>query len=299
MAEAKERFPDWDRNTRAPNPLPPPLSCDCQIHFYEDTAKYPPKLDIKHELPSGTFADAQRVLKVLGIDRAVLVHASVYDTDYRLLIDILTSLPDRSPYRGVVVLKDEVKDSELQRLQELGVCGIRFHIAARYASDNKKELLRTLARAKELGWHARLHIDPPELLEYADVLSTVRDMPLVIDHMGRLDFALGLQQPAFLWIMDRLKNDPNWWMMVSNGTRMSRLEEGYEDAIPFGKAYIEAAPDRMIWSTDWPHVRWRKQRMMNDAEAVELLYRYVDNDPGLIRKILVENPARLHGYPLT
>lgn len=298
MAEAKEKFPDWDRNTRPPKPLPPPLSCDCQVHCYEDIAKYPTKLNIKHELPDGTFADAQRVLKTLGIDRAVLVHPSVYDTDYRLLIDILEGVTDRSPYRGVVVLKDDVKDKELLRLKELGVVGIRFHIAARYANDSKNQLLRTLARARELGWHARLHTDPPEMLEYADVLLKVRDMPLVIDHLGRLDFSQGLQQPAFRWIIDRLRNDDNWWMMVSNGNRMSHQDSGYDDAVPFAKAFIEAAPDRIVWATDWPHVRWRKKRMMNDAECVELLYRYVDNDQALLKKVLVDNPARLHGFPL-
>lgn len=297
MAEAKEKFPDWDRNPRMPVPAPPPLSCDCQVHCYEDTAKYPPKLDIKHELPDGTFADAQRVLKAIGFDRAVLVHPSVYDTDYRLLYDIMSGLEDRSAYRGVVVLKDDVTDKEMLRLHELGVVGIRFHLAARYQNDSKPQLLRTLARAKEMGWHARLHTDPPELLEYSDVLMTVRDVPLVIDHMGRVDFGLGMEQPAFRWIMDRLRHDENWWMMVSNGNRTSRQEIGWDDAVPFGRAYVEAAPDRIIWATDWPHVRWRKSRMMNDAETVELLYRYVDNDAGLIAKILVENPARLHGFP--
>jgi 2-pyrone-4,6-dicarboxylate lactonase len=74
------------------------------------------------------------------------------------------------------------------------------------------------------------------------------------------------------------------------------MDAGWDDAVPFGRAYIEAAPDRIIWATDWPHVRWRKARMMNDAEEVELLYRYVDHDRALIQKILVDNPARLHGF---
>jgi predicted TIM-barrel fold metal-dependent hydrolase len=52
----------------------------------------------------------------------------------------------------------------------------------------------------------------------------------------------------------------------------------------------------MIWATDWPHVNWRKRRMMNDAETLELLYRYVDDDKTLLQKILVDNPARLHGF---
>ena len=74
------------------------------------------------------------------------------------------------------------------------------------------------------------------------------------------------------------------------------MENGFDDAVPFGRLFVAAAPDRMIWGTDWPHVNWRKSRMMNDAETVELLYRYVDNDQALLQKILVGNPARLHGF---
>ena len=85
-------------------------------------------------------------------------------------------------------------------------------------------------------------------------------------------------------------------MKLSNGNRDLVMETGWDDAIPFARAFIDAAPDRMIWGTDWPHTGWRKQRMMNDAEVVELLYRYVDHDPELLHKILVANPARLHGF---
>jgi predicted TIM-barrel fold metal-dependent hydrolase len=291
----KERFPDWDRNPRPPVPLPPPGSCDCQIHIYEDQRRYPVRWNIAHEIPDGVFADARRVLKVMGFDRAVIVHASVYDTDYAMITAILRDVPDRHNFRGVVVINDTVKDRELDELASLGVCGIRFHIAKRYGAYPKDAFLRQVDRARARGWHVRLHMDGPDLLEYADVLEGIEDVPMSIDHMGRVDFSLGLEQPAVPWILKMLRRD-NWWMMVSNGNRTSAFESGWDDAVPFGRAYIEAAPDRIIWATDWPHVRWRKRRMMNDAEEVELLYRYVDHDPSLIRKILVDNPARLHGF---
>jgi 2-pyrone-4,6-dicarboxylate lactonase len=291
----KEKFPDWDRNPRPPVPLPPRNSCDCQVHVYGDPKIYPPKLSIGHELPDATFADAQRVLGVLGFDRAVLVHPGPYDTDYRLLVDTLEGLTDRGNYRGVVVVDETVSDKTLERLAGLGVCGGRFHISARYGFLPKDKFLRVVDRLRALRWHVRLHMDGPDFLEYADVLSLIKDVPMVIDHMGRVDFALGLQQPAARWILKMLGTD-NWWMLVSNGNRTSAMESGWDDAVPFGKAYIAAAPDRSIWATDWPHVRWRKRRMMNDAEEVELLYRYVDNDRAMLQRILVDNPARLHGF---
>ena len=293
--DSKEAFPDWARETRSPTPAPPPLSCDCQFHVYENPDFYPPKWTIAHQLPDATFADSQKMLRALGFARGVFVHASVYDTDYRMILDAFRGLSDASALRGVVVVNDDVSDRQLQELADVGVCGARFHLAKRYESQSKASIARTLARLRELGWHARLHLDPPELLHYADVFDAAKDVPLVIDHMGRVDFSKGLGQPIMPWILERLKHR-NWWMLVSNGNRLSEMEEGWDDAIPFAKAFIEAAPARTIWATDWPHVRWRKKRMMNDAEEVELFYRYVDHDEAMIRKILVDNPARLHGF---
>ena len=85
-------------------------------------------------------------------------------------------------------------------------------------------------------------------------------------------------------------------MMLSNGARLSSMAEGWNDAVPFGAAFAEAAPDRTIWGSDWPHVRWRKERMPHEGELVELLYRYVNYDVEMTEKILVTNPARLHGF---
>ena len=85
-------FPQWVRETRAPVPLPPPKSCDCQFHIYGDPAKYPPKKDALYQPPDATFADMRGVLKALGIERGVIVHPMPYDTDHRLLIDTLSGL---------------------------------------------------------------------------------------------------------------------------------------------------------------------------------------------------------------
>lgn len=293
--QEKEKWPEWDRNTRPPVPAVPAGSCDCQLHLYGDLDTYPTRIDVRHELPQATIEDARRVHKILGFDRHVIVHASVYDIDYRLLYDTFAGLTDPENWRAIVVVKDEVSDRELEKLNGIGCRGARFHTARQYAGYDKEHLLRTTRRVGELGWHIRLHFDPDQFEAYDDVLSKVRDVPIVIDHMGRLDFANGVDQPACRWILDKLRLD-NWWMLLSNGNQLSKVEYGWDDAVPFGRAYIEAAPERMIWATDWPHVRWRKQRMMNDAEEVELLYKYADNDPGLIKKILVDNPARLHGF---
>jgi predicted TIM-barrel fold metal-dependent hydrolase len=296
--QAKPVYPQWDRSTRAPAPLPPPNSTDCQFHIYGDPKKYPPKKDAYYDPPDATFEDMKRVLKTMGFWRGVIVYPMPYGTDNRLLIDTLEkmSADDRKNFRATCILQDSVSDKEMERLNSLGVVAARFNIGRRYEQAyTREEVLRSIDRTRAIGWHMRLHIGGDDIETSAGFLDSIKDISVSIDHMAHLHFEAGLEQPAVKWIVNKLKNE-GWWMMLSNGARDSKLESGYEDSIPFGKAFIAAAPERMIWGTDWPHVNWKKKRMPNDAETVELLYRYVDNDPALLRKILVDNPARLHGF---
>ncbi len=145
--------------------------------------------------------------------------------------------------------------------------------------QREAEVRRSMGRIKELGWHARLHVNGEDLLENSTLLRSFKDIPMVIDHFGHVGFDGGLNRPVIRWVIDSLKLD-NWWVMVSNGNRDSKMDAGWDDALPYGKAFIETAPDRIVWGTDWPHPQWKK-RMMNDAEEVELLYRYVDGDAGV------------------
>jgi predicted TIM-barrel fold metal-dependent hydrolase len=295
---AQSAYPAWVRETRAPVPLPPAGSCDCQFHVYGDPALYPPKQGALYQPPQATFEDMRGVLKALGVERGVIVHPMPYDTDHRLLIDTLSGLTaaERKNFRATGIIKDNVSDATLEELNRLGVCGARFNVGKRYEGVQSREaILRSIDRARAIGWHARLHVAGDDIEADPSLLDSIKGITCVVDHMAHLHFERGLDQVACRWLVDKLKHE-GWWMMLSNGNRDSKMESGYDDAIPFAQMFIDAAPERMIWGTDWPHVNWRKARMMNDAETVELLYRYVDNDPALIKKILVDNPARLHGF---
>ena len=220
---------------------------------------------------------------------------TIYGSDHRLLLHALESLNDRDHYRGIGIVDDRVSDKELERMHAAGVRGARFNFVRFLTLDQREaEIRRSMARLRELGWHARLHVNGDDLLNNSDLLRSLKDVPMVIDHFGHVGFESGMDRPVIRWVLDMLKQE-NWWMMVSNGNRDSKMDAGWDDALPYGKAFIEAAPDRIVWGTDWPHPQWTK-RMMNDAEEVELLYRYVDGDTTLLRKILVDNPARLHGF---
>jgi 2-pyrone-4,6-dicarboxylate lactonase len=294
-----ETFPQWDRNPRMPGPPPPQGACDSQFHIYGDTNKYPPIPNTFYQPPDATFWHMKTVLEKIGFQRGVIVYPMPYGTDSRLLIDVLEAIrgtPDERNFRATCIVKDDSKDSELAQLDSLGVVGARFNIGKKWEENHTFESIRrNLERVRDLGWHARLHVSGEDLLDYADLLLSVKGLTYSVDHMCHLHFEEGLQQPAMKLLLELLQNE-NWWIMVSNGCRVSNMEEGWDDAVPFGRAMVRAAPDRVIWGTDWPHVKWRKQRMMNEAEPVELLYRYVDGDQELLRKILVDNPVRLHGF---
>jgi predicted TIM-barrel fold metal-dependent hydrolase len=290
---------EWRRDTRLPVPPPPLNSCDCQFHIFDDIAKYPLHNEPAAPAPRATFADIRQVLRTMGFGRGVLVHSQRYRSDHKLLIDAFESLTpeERKNFRATCIIDDSVGDGEMARLDALGIQGARFNLGKRWTdADDRASVRRSMDRVREIGWHARLHIAGSDLTDWGDFLLSVRELRMVVDHMGHLDFSLGLQQPALVWFCERLKNDPNWWILLSNGNRDSAMEKGWDDAIPFARAFIEAAPDRMIWGTDWPHSGWRGRPMMNDAELVELLYRYADHDDALLRAILVDNPARLHGF---
>jgi 2-pyrone-4,6-dicarboxylate lactonase len=291
-----ERYADWDRNTRTPNPPPPVGSCDCQVHLYGDAAKYPTRPNPPYPpMPHSTFSDLQEMHRKLGFARAVFVQSSIYTTDHSLLIDTLEGMPDRRNYRAIAVLDQNTSDKELERLNAIGFCGARFNFT-KFLSlvPDPYTVRRTIARVRDIGWHIRLHVGRDDVLEHSDLFRSIKDVTVVIDHLGHANMAHGPEQPAVQWMLEQLHNE-GWWMMVSNGNRLSPKEQGWDEAIPIARAFIEAAPDRIVWATDWPHPQWTK-RMMNDAEEVELLYRYVDGDSALLQKILVDNPARLHNF---
>ena len=296
MATAGQKIYEWDKNPRMPVPAPPAGSCDCQFHIYGDPAVFPPRANAPYPpITTASFGEAQKMHRAIGFDRGVIVHSAIYGSDHRLLLHALESLHDRDRYRGIGILDDKVSDTELERLNAAGVRGARFNFVRFFAMEPREaEVRRSMARLRELGWHARLHVNGEDLLANSTLLRSIKDVPMMIDHFGHVGFEGGMDRPVIRWVLDTLKQE-NWWMMISNGNRDSKMDTGWDDAVPYGKALIESAPDRIVWGSDWPHPQWTK-RMMNDAEEVELLYRYVDNDAELLQKILVDNPARLHGF---
>jgi predicted TIM-barrel fold metal-dependent hydrolase len=229
--------------------------------------------------------------RTLGIERGVIVQATVHGTDHSILLDALANEPS---YRGVAIIDDSVSDQDLQKLHDAGVRGARFNFwKLLNIAPTPAVFERSIERIRQFGWHAKIHAVGSEWVELQDLLKKV-SIPIVIDHMGHPHPGDSPDHPAFKVIFDLLRRE-NWWIMISNGDRFSATDAPWDDVVPFGQKLAAAAPDRAIWCTDWPHVHYDKPKMANDGDILELLYR-IAPDPVLRRKILVDNPERLFGF---
>jgi len=287
-----ESFAKFRTDLASPTPPLPPDACDCQVHVFGDPARYPPRPGCAYQpFADATIEAALSMHAVLGVNRGVIVQSTVHGTDHTILYDALATAG--RDYRGVAIVTDAITDAELQRLHDAGVRGARFNFWKQLnIAPSPSEFRRSVARIKQFGWLAKIHASRDEWNELFPLLRDL-DVPIVIDHFGHLDIRAGLDQPIAKAFLERLRAE-NWWIMVSNGDRYAADAKPWNDAASFIGGIAAAAPDRTIWSTDWPHVQYQKA-MPTDAELVELLYRATP-DPELRRKVLTANPAKLFDF---
>jgi predicted TIM-barrel fold metal-dependent hydrolase len=237
--------------------------------------------------------------EVIRIERGVVVQPSVHGLDNSVTLDAIERTGGR--FRGVARVDDKTTRSELQRLHEGGIRGVRFNLLSRPQGNVAIDVFeRVVERVVELGWSADLHIDPKNLLEQENRIRSL-PTPVVLDHLARINPAEGLNQPAFQLLLDLLKKD-RMWVKVSGADKIcnagvySYRGLPYVEVAPFARAVIEVAPDRVIWGTDWPHSNiFVPGKTPNDGDLLDLLLEFAP-DEKIRRKILVDNPAALYGF---
>jgi predicted TIM-barrel fold metal-dependent hydrolase len=282
----------------------PKNSCDTHLHVFGDAKAYPvANANALYQPPEDCTFEAMKALHAaMGVDRAVFVQPTIYGTDHRLLHDVLKAAPKQN-FRGVAIVDDSVSDAELERLNSVGVRGARFNFGGRFKlAPSLDGLRRNLDRVRELGWFVKIFGFEDDFLPVADELRKIK-IPAIIDHMGGPNYQRGTSQPAMLLILDLLKRE-NWWVGLSNGDLRSQSGPPWDDAVEFGRMLYEAAPDRCMWGTDWPHVH----RFIRPHEAgpsdyaynhemqrAALLERYVP-DRAARDRVLADNPARFFGF---
>jgi 2-pyrone-4,6-dicarboxylate lactonase len=282
----------FDPNPRTPATKPPPRSCDSQFHVLGPREKYPVRPGAVYEMPTATIAAALKMHRALGIERGVIVQPTTYGADHAATLDGLAAAGPN--YKGCAnaVVFAEANDAYLAKLHDAGVRGARFTRASLGITLEQRDLERAFARTAELGWYVKVQ---PENDGFAAGAAPYQklEVPVLIDHMGRPNLARGADDPTPRKVVELLRRG-NFWVMLSLTEKLSKAGPPWDDVIPIARAYIEAAPDRVVWASDWPHPVSTKQPP-NEADLLEFIFRCVP-DAGERQKILVDNPAKLFGF---
>ncbi len=282
----------FDPNPRAPRRPPPPRSCDSQFHVLGPADRYPPRPGAAYIMPTATWQAARRMHAAIGIERGIVVQPTTYGADHAVTLDGLAALgPNYKGCANAVVL-NERDDAYIARLHGAGVRGARFTRQGLGLAFSPADFARTVGRVKELGWYVKIQPEPEGIAGQAEMFESL-DCTVLIDHMGRPDPARGAADPTLRKMVELLRRG-NFWTMLSLSEKLSKTGFPWDDVVPMARSLVEAAPDRVVWASDWPHPVSTKQPP-NEGDLMELLYRIVP-EPDLLQKILVDNPATLFGF---
>jgi 2-pyrone-4,6-dicarboxylate lactonase len=285
MSEPK---PSFLQNPSKPRLKLPPGACDVHFHVFGPHARFPFAAGRSY-----TPADAPKeklfaLHKHLGIERGVVVQSAAHGFDNSASADLIAAR--KNDYVGVALLPVDVSPSEIKRLHEQGFRGVRFnymkHLGEGTPIDQVISFSKKLA---DLGWHLQIHMDSSLIAQMAPALKRSA-VPIVIDHMGRVDASLGLGQPPFRELT-RLLNDKNIWVKVSGCERASRQASPWKDALPFARKLVEEFPERTLWGTDWPHPNLKE--IPDDGVMVDNLAEIAPSEKQR-QALLVDNPSRLY-----
>jgi D-galactarolactone isomerase len=275
---------------RPPRLKAPPGATDTHMHVFAPgypvapTAVVPP--------PNAPVGEYEKVRERLGIARSVVVQPSAYAFHNSCTLDAIAALGGANA-RGVAVVREDVADEELRRLHQGGIRGLRFHMLPGGVLG-WNALPPLAARAAELTWHVQVQLDGRTLPEREPLL---RSLPgtVVVDHVGKFLEPVSPGDPAFRLLL-KLVETGRFYVKLSAPYEVSKVgRPRYDDVGALAKALVRAAPERLLWASNWPHIGTPQERYPDEAELLDLLLEWAP-DEGDRRKILVDNPARLYGF---
>ena len=268
----------------------PPGACDAHFHVFgpKDRFPYDPKSPYKPEADAPKEALIDRHL-FLNIERGVVVQSAVHGYDNSAAADLLAE--KKGSYVGVALVPANADMSELKRLHEQGFRGVRFNFLPHLGGGPAlSDVMRLTSKLASLGWHLQLHVEPSHIVKMAPELR-LSPVPVVIDHMGRVDASRGLDQPDFVHLL-RLLEDKRIWIKVSGLERASRTGEPYADAVPFARKLVAECGERCVWGSDWPHPNL--SAVPDDGKLVDLIAEFADEKQR--QALLVDNPQKLYKF---
>jgi 2-pyrone-4,6-dicarboxylate lactonase len=283
-----------DRNPRKPNFVLPRGSIDTHVHVFEPG--YPLSPGRGYNPPDSTLADLEHLHATLGVDRVVFTQPSIYGIDNSAILDASAALNAETPNRArcVVAISLDIADDELVALDAAGVRGVRLN------TDNKggmpieiKQIPDLVARIASFGWHIEFLFPGKDIVELIPTFTALK-VPMSIGHFAYQPATAGVRAPGFQALLELMRRG-NTWMKISGANRVSATDlPPYDDVKPMARALIEAAPDRIMWGTDWPHPN-KYVVNPNDGDLVDALGDWV-TDQAMRRKVLVDTPAAFYRF---
>jgi 2-pyrone-4,6-dicarboxylate lactonase len=269
----------------------PPGSCDSHCHVFGPGDVFPYARDRTFtpvDVPRQRVAALHRFL---GLRRAVVIQSSCNGSDHTVLLDALAA--GRGDLRGVGLIGEHTPAAEIAELHRAGVRGLRLNFLPHLRQAPRPEEVATvLAKVADYGWHAEIHVAGTGVIDHGDLIRGIR-APVVIDHLGRVDLAEGLDSPS-VRALKALLDTGRVWVKVSGVDRASRTGPPYTDAVALAALLVEHAPDRVLWGTDFPHPNIAGDAP-DDGLLTDLLADIAPRREHLER-LLVTNPAAFFDF---
>ncbi|RZL61465.1 MAG: 2-pyrone-4,6-dicarboxylate hydrolase [Variovorax sp.] len=273
----------------------PAGACDAHMHIHD--RRFATFGSPDAFVGQATVADYRQLQRRIGTQRTVVVQPRVHGTDNSVTLDAIQALgPEHT--RGIAVVRPEVTDDELARLHAGGIRGIRFTLYTHTHAATDFSMVEPLAqRVHALGWHVQLHWTADQVVQHAALLARLPGT-VVIDHMARLPQPEPLAHPAAA-IVRGLLDQGRTWIKLSGAYLNSThgVDGGYADSDALARHWVQQAPERLVWGSDWPHSTEATDKP-DDAELFDLLARWVP-DEATRHRVLVDNPAQLYQFPGT
>ncbi|HEY4142932.1 MAG TPA: amidohydrolase family protein [Pseudolabrys sp.] len=282
--------PSWLAEPSIPSLKLPPGSCDAHFHIFGPRSRFA-FAPVRDYTPSDAPKEMLFALHDrLGIARGVVVQPNCYGYDNSVVMDAVVAAG--GTYRGIALVPVDVSDQELKQLDAAGIRGARFHFMKGRGGASPDEVIAFGKRLADIGWHLQIQMDAGRIAEVAPTLKRSA-CPVMIDHMGRIDASLGLDQAPFGALL-ALMQDENVWVKVSGIDRVTRQGPPYADAVSFPRRLVEEFGNRVVWGTDWPHTN-HGGPTPDDGALVDCLAQIAPS-PVQRQALLVDNSQRFYRF---
>jgi len=283
----------------------PADACDCHTHIHGDPEKFPFFAGRVYTPETALPEEMAALHRALHVKRVVIVTPSVYGTDNSATLYGMKARG--ADARGVAVIDDKTPDADLDAMGKAGVRGIRLNLATGGSNDPalaRKRFEAALPRMASRNWHIQIYTNLAVIAAIKDqVLAS--PVPVVFDHFGGAQAALGPTQPGFPDLVELVRSGKAY-VKISGAYRASTQAPDYPDAAPLAKALIAANADRLVWGTDWPHPNSTTPPggkvtdvtplfQIDDGRLLNQLPVWAP-DAKTRKAILVDNPARLYQF---